>query len=264
MQQTLQITNSGSAMSIVARFHAVSVAAALAAATTIPTAGAADPATTVSLHNCSEQSVALIYPSELYRKLLPPGFSFPGLHLTAQILVSGSNCESANGGGPSSELLSFMEVVPTAEYMDPDVPLYAIALTGYSTRPDTVAAFAAAGFGDLVHLGTVKVTEVDHPLLLERRGNVVAGNAEAQVITSTVVFGPLTTVAASRTRLFAVRNGAVVGIADGQYTAHPGYAGIGTLLKFGDGPAVTPIGVSVATHESGYDLLITPVPLPSQ
>jgi hypothetical protein len=251
-------------MSIVARFQAVSVAAALAAAIGVSTTATAGPPLTVSLHNCSEQSVALVYPAALFRKLLPPGFRFPGLHLTAQILVSGSNCESANGGGPSSELLSFMEVVPTAEYMDPDVPLYAIALNSFSTRPDTVVAFAAAGFGDLVHLGTVKITEVDHPLLRERRGNVVAGDGDGEVITSTVVFGPLTTVPASRTRLFAVRNGAVIGIADGQYTAHPGYAGIGTLLKFGDGPAVTPIDASVATHESGYDLLITPVPLPSQ
>ena len=249
-------------MSIVARFHAVSVVAALAAATTL--SAAAGPAAIESLHNCSEQTVELIYPPALYRKLLPPGFRFPGLQLSAKILVSGSTCESANGGAPTSELLSFMEVIPTAEYADPDVPLYAIALNGYSTQADTVAAYAAAGFADVIHLGTAKVTEVDHPLLHERRGTVVAGNADGKVITSTVVFGPLLTVAASRTRLFAVRNGAVVGIADGQYTAHPGYAGIGTLLQFGDGSAVTPIDASVASHESGYDLLVTPVPLPSK
>ncbi|MDB5986210.1 MAG: hypothetical protein JWR16_1263 [Nevskia sp.] len=249
-------------MSIVERFHAVSVAVTLAAAMQIFSTAAATPPTAVSLHNCSEQSVALIYPAILYRKLLPPGFRFPGLGLTARILVSGSNCESANGGGPSSELLSFMEVTPTAEYTDPIVQLYAIALTGYSTRPDTVAAFAAAGFADLIHLGTVQITEVDHPRLHERQGYVIAGDSDGKVITTTTVFGPITTVVASRTRLFAVRGGAVVGIADGEYTAHPGYGGIGILLKFGDGPSVAPADASVATQESGYDLLITPVPLP--
>src|SRR5882757_3446261 len=75
----------GSTMSIVARFHAVSVVAALAAATTI--SAAAGPTAIESLHNCSEQTVELIYPPELYRKLLPPGFRFTGLHLTAHILV---------------------------------------------------------------------------------------------------------------------------------------------------------------------------------
>jgi hypothetical protein len=254
-----QTINQGGAMSIFERFRVVSGAAVLAAGATLSFAA---PAAPVALYGCSEQSVALIYPAGLYRKLLPPGFRFPGLGLKAQILVSGSNCASVNGGGPSSELLSFMEVTPSAAYTDPDVPLYAIALTGYSTRPDTVAAFAAAGFGDLIHLGTVKVTAVEHPFLHEIHGSVVAGNADGEVITDTSVFGPVTTVPASRTRLFAVRNGAVVGIADGTYTVHPGYAGVGTLLKYDDGPAVAPLAASLATHEYGYDLLITPVPLP--
>ena len=219
------------------------------------------PAEAIDLRGCSEQNVALVYPAALYKKLLPAGFRFPGP--TAQILVSGAQCASANGGGASSDLLVFMEVVPAAAYLDPAVSLYAIALGGFSDDPVTTARFANAGFGDTIVAGSVQVTTVAHPALKEQRGHVVAGSGDGQVLTSQVVFGPVTTVPAARTRLFAVKDGAVVGIADGTYTAHPGLAGLGSLLKSGTMIPIPPVAATVATSETGFDLLITPVPLPN-
>lgn len=241
----------GSAIALAAMSHG---SVALAAGETPP----------ITAHNCSEQTVALAYPSALYKDLLPAGFAFPAPSAVALMEIGGATCDSIGTDGKSTALLSFMQVVPPPEYMDPNVGLYAIMLDSYSSSATFTAAFAAAGFGDSMHAGTVKVTAVDHPLLHERSGTTVAGDANGQVITTTTVFGPLTTIPGARTRLFAVRDGKVVGIADGAYNDHPGLIGIGALLKFGDSTRVLPANASIATSEVGFDITITGVALPQQ
>lgn len=231
----------------------------------VPLPSRAADEVSLRFEGCSEQTAVLGFPALAYRSLLPPGFRFTGLGgagLTALVSVSGSTCASSNGGGPSAELLSFVQVDPPAAYRDPAIPFYGIALGGYSNRPDVVTAFDRLGFGDQIRPGEVTVRVVDHPALRERRGQVVARDADSRIVTNTVVFGPLVALPGSRTRLFAVRDGAVVAIVDGVYTAQSGFIGISTFVQQGDGPAQLPAAVGTAGHATGYDLVITPVPLP--
>lgn len=242
-------------------------AAALLSGTAMAQAATAPPS--VEFRNCSEQTAVLSYPAGPYRDLLPPGFRFTGLAgagLSVLVSAAGSTCESllidGNDVGGSADLLVFAQVDPPAQFRDPAIPFYAVAVTGYSTRDELVAAFAALGFGDTIGKGSVEVTAVDHPALRERRGRVVASNAVSRVTTQTVVFGPLVQRAPSRTRLFAVKNRKLIAIADGDYSGQSGYVGVGLLVQQGDGPSLLPATGVTAGHGIGYDLRLFPVPLP--
>ncbi len=243
--------------------------AAITLLTASTAARAAEPTPSVEFRNCSEQTAILSYPAGPYRDLLPPGFRFPGLAgagLSVLVSAAGSTCESllidGVAIGSTADLLVFAQVEPPEQYRDPAIPFYAVAVAGYSSRNELVAAFAALGFGDTVKKGTVEVTAVDHPALRERRGRVIASNATSRVVTNTVVFGPLVQRAPSRTRLFAVKNRQLIAIADGDYSGQSGYVGIGLLYQQGDGPSLLPASGVTAGHGIGYDLRLFPVTLP--
>lgn len=231
---------------------ALSAGSAIAAEPgTIP--GVADQ---LEYRGCSEQTALLIVPAILMPQL-PPGFVYTtpaGDSLLAAIHVSGSSCESAGGGGPEQEMLAFALVKPPAALTTPEIGTYAIALGGYTNRPQTLATFESWGIADLIQLAKVDIKLT--PLPLARIGKVTAKSTSSSVTTQMTAIGTPTDFGSGRTRAYYMPDGVLVASFDAVYTQQQGMTAVGTVIQIGKGFLPLGISAAVGSHAWGYDLTV--------
>ena len=221
-------------------------------------AAAASPAEAADLEytDCAEQTALLLLPAALM-PALPPGFVYTtpaGDSLQAAIHISGASCKSVDGGGPTKDMFVFALVKPPAALTVPEVPFYAIALGGYTNRPDTLARFSSWGITDLLESATVDVDLSSLPLA--RLGRVEARSLTSSLTTQMTAVGTPRSVGGGHVRAYYVRGGRLIASFDAVYTPQKGLDAVGTIVQTGAGFFPTGIYPAVGSHAFDYDLTV--------
>jgi hypothetical protein len=227
-----------------------------AAAQAATPAQPADASDNLVFTGCDEQTSLLILPVSSM-PALPAGFSYvtpAGGGALAEIHISGTTCESVNGGAGEQNMLAFALINPPANLMVPEIPYYAIALGGYSGNPSTLAQFEAWGITDLMLPGTV--TTKLGPVPLKNLGTVKAVGTGSSVSTVTLAAGPTTIYEGSHTRAYYIRDGVLIASFDAVYTDQASVYSAGTVISTGKGFLPAGIFPTVGSHASDYDLTV--------
>lgn len=221
-------------------------------------AAATSPAEAADLEytDCAEQTALLLLPAALM-PALPPGFVYTtpaGDSLQAAIHISGASCKSVDGGGPTKDMFVFALVKPPAALTVPEVPFYAIALGGYTSRPDTLARFSSWGITDLLESATVDVELSSLPLA--RLGKVEARSPTSSLTTQMNAVGTPRSVGGGHVRAYYVRGGRLIASFDAVYTPQKGLDAVGTVVPTGCGFLPNGVYPAVGSHAFDYDLTV--------
>lgn len=212
---------------------------------------------TLRYSHCDEQTALVFIPSALM-PALPEGFAYitpAGDVGVAAVHISGASCQTADGE-VAHEVLAFALASLPERYTSPDIATYAIALGGYSDRPESVAQFEAWGLRGLIELGEVSVDAQELPAL--RIGSVSAGNAAGQLRYSIEAVGPRSVAepGGGHTRAVYLRDGAVAGVIDAIYSEQTAMIGVGVVTQSGDGPLPVAVWPATGSHAFDYSLEI--------
>lgn len=219
---------------------------------------------TLRYRDCEEQTALVLVPAALL-PALPAGFAYTtpaGEAGIAAIHISGARCQPADGGAEAREVLAFaLASVPPA-YQDPDIATYAIALGGYSSRPQSVQQFEAWGLKGLIQLADVQLRLDETPLA--RVGAVDAIGPDGTLGTRMTAAGPASVPepGGGHTRAVYIRDGRVAGVVEARYSEQTAVYATGTVTQSGTGPIPLPLLPAVGSHAYGYRLEISSPALP--
>lgn len=227
-----------------------------------PTASAANGK--IRYSDCSEQTALVAVPASLL-PTLPEGFAYTtpaGDVGVAAVHISGARCQPEDGSAEAREVLAFaLATVPPA-YRDPDIATYAVALGGYSSRPESVAQFEAWGLTGLIRFAEVTLQLDETPVA--RVGSVDASDAEGALGTRMTASGPTTIgePGGGHTRAVYIRDGHVLGVVEARYSEQTVVYAAGSVTQTGSGPIPLPLLPAVGSHAFDYSLEISSPRLP--